>query len=136
METLDEQNREGNIEQDALRHMRAITGWMKLLAIFGIAIGSIYGIFALITLIQVPQAGLIGLIVTAIIILPCVWLLKSANGFSKFANASVPSGLTEAVQNLKNLFIFQGVFLILYILIIIVVIAMGGDILQLVGGIR
>ncbi len=128
METLDSTN--STVSEIAVKAMRGAAPWMKFISItfFVLSLFMVIASFAM--LMASTTAGLIYLAVTAVMIYANVLLLGMGNSLSSFAASPTTEFLDQFFKKCKTYFMIWGIFLIVYIVLILVVVISGGAVIQ------
>lgn len=128
MDTIDNTNEA--LSQKAINSMRAVAPWMKFIAItfFVLSILPVIATFA--ALFVSPAMGLIYLIITGVLIYTNVLLLGMGTNLSNYAVSPNSESIERFFRNCKIYFMIWGVFLIIYIVLILVLVISGGAIMQ------
>jgi len=128
METLDSTN--SSVSQAAVRAMKGAAPWMKFISITFFVL-SLFMVIASFGLIMVSfKIGLIFLLLTAIMIYTNVLLLGMGNSLSSYASSPAAEFLDQFFKKCKTYFMIWGIFLIIYIVLILVVVITGGAVMQ------
>lgn len=136
METIDGQN-DGVVSPEGISNMKKASPWIKFMAIFGIVIMGIVMIFALIGVFADPIPGLIMLGVLGVMMYAYILFLGMGNALSSYTTSPSQATLDVFFKKLKTWAMILGIFLALYILFIIVLFVVGGELKnQMMSGFR
>lgn len=129
MDTIDNEN-SGEVTTLAVSYMRSASVWMKFISIiFFIASG-----FAVIgTLVLMSQSftmGLIYAVFTAILLYTTVLLFTMGKNLATYASSPNSVTLESYFKANKRYFTIWGILLSIYILMILIMIAVGGDMMR------
>lgn len=128
METLDSTN--NAISQAAIKAMKGTAPWMKFIAItfFVLSLFMVIGSFGAIFISF--KIGLLYLAITGIMIYTNVLLLGMGNSLGSYSSSPSGEFLDQFFKKCKTYFMIWGIFLIIYIVLILVVVITGGAIFQ------
>jgi len=118
------------LNREGIAALKTSAKWARFVAIFGFIIS---GLSLLTSLFSIPRAlGIYPSVITvymlvyfAVLVTACVWVwLYAKNVLSAIQYVSTDN-LTSALKYLRNLFILQGIIVIIMILAILGIIALG-----------
>lgn len=123
MNTLDNQSfsETNSVSPVLLEHIRGTTGWMKFLAIGGFVVCVIMlaaAVFMLSMGSVMAIASVMYVIIALLLFMPNFFLFQYANRLNSFSDTKNPAELESAFSKQQTLFIFLGIMMILYLLVV------------------
>lgn len=133
METLDSTN--NDVSQVAVNAMKGAAPWMKFISITFFVFSLFMVIGSFVMLMANTTIGLIYLAFTAITIYTNVVLFGMGNSLSSFAASPSAQFLDQFFKKCRTYFMIWGIFLIIYLVLILVIIVTGGTIMKEFAGV-
>lgn len=113
------------LENDGKAALKTASKWAKFVAISGLILFSVALIGTLVSLIGLSRFVSVNpfamLLYFGAILMACVWVFQFARKASSAINECNASDLTLAMRYLRNLFILQGIIIILVLVTFIVI---------------